>query len=539
MIEHSNHTEILLTRLRSFSRNKLWFRNTIQKIKIVSTLHEIARRPEISVVPHLIIYLFDSSKDIRNAACFAITRAMQSLTIAEIACLPEDSFVFRGWWFPAEWVRLNEQHVATWLEQFDDSDSLLEVLSFHPNGFVREAVVKKIAENSGERALAFLLIRVNDWVEQVRRTACEGVSQYLAENDLASFSATLDCSMRLAKCQRSDHRPLLEKIVRLLVELSEESAIEQALSASNTLAQRTFFHIAYTKEKSTIAKLLHIGLRSEDNIIRLKSAECIESVCRESDLPVLVRNCLEDHYAPVRKVAVQLAMDRESYFSEQVWKKCLLDNNAFIRDYVQFKLNARGCSWVDDFYRVQVAVDNPSVPAILGLGETGSKNDCNSLQPLLNHPYPTRRQAAIRSMAKLSDDSFLLSLFSKLSDDSPRVTREALRHLMHVQHLVDEDRLVDLIQRESRTHIRVAGVLLISSFSKWRSLPLLIELLVVEDKATLDAVWSSIDRWYRCNSVFTRPSTSEKNKYLTAFQKITKSLTPDQNQILSKLIETM
>ena len=48
---------------------------------------------------------------------------------------------------------------------------ILKILCCHPSGYIRYKAIKTFADNSTQDAIPFLLIRANDWVEEIR-TLC-------------------------------------------------------------------------------------------------------------------------------------------------------------------------------------------------------------------------------------------------------------------------------------------------------------------------------------------------------------------------------
>ena len=81
----------------------------------------------------------------------------------------------RGWRNYAHYELNNWQHLRPSdvgrLARSPYSASLLGLASFHFNGHVREAAVSELALRTDATELPFLLIRLNDWVPQVRELA--------------------------------------------------------------------------------------------------------------------------------------------------------------------------------------------------------------------------------------------------------------------------------------------------------------------------------------------------------------------------------
>lgn len=89
----------------------------------------------------------------------------------------------RSWWHAPGWSSAATERVAT------GTPSLvgLVVASFHPDGYVREAAVARLAEFNEPLAAAPLALRAADWVPQVRDRARLALERRLAD----SLGATL------------------------------------------------------------------------------------------------------------------------------------------------------------------------------------------------------------------------------------------------------------------------------------------------------------------------------------------------------------
>ena len=106
----------------------------------------------------------------------------------------------------------------------------LKTASEHRNGYIREEAVIELAELGGPDALALLLVRVNDWVPQVRAAAAAGLNQFVTVENAALWVEALPALRRLRGCRRANHASLLERVEALLARPECAAALEQGMA---------------------------------------------------------------------------------------------------------------------------------------------------------------------------------------------------------------------------------------------------------------------------------------------------------------------
>jgi HEAT repeat protein len=93
-----------------------------------------------------------------------------------------------------------------------DSLSALGLLSMHWSGYVREAAVRHLALRLEPLAIAFLLLRANDWVPQVRQRAKKALMAVAAGEHGERLGSVLPLVTRLSGGRRENHDLLVRAI---------------------------------------------------------------------------------------------------------------------------------------------------------------------------------------------------------------------------------------------------------------------------------------------------------------------------------------
>src|SRR5690349_17721986 len=127
---------------------------------VVVMADEITTQPDAALVPDL-LFAFGETLAVDRAAARAVARALIACVAAASpdVLLRLDEACRRIWWYSFDVDRaVGPRDVPRLVELADDAARIAGVLSFHPDGHVRENAVKELTALSDGRELPFLLI---------------------------------------------------------------------------------------------------------------------------------------------------------------------------------------------------------------------------------------------------------------------------------------------------------------------------------------------------------------------------------------------
>lgn len=136
----------------------------------VSLLRSIGNSKEPAAVIEMLPFVLSRRNDVAEAAATAIHKLILETTTQELAWLDEELRLRSSWSGDTfyEWSKLSPEQLPSF-ERFDlASVALLGMASFHRSGFVREAAVRALERMTTGAELKFLILRLNDWVPNVR-----------------------------------------------------------------------------------------------------------------------------------------------------------------------------------------------------------------------------------------------------------------------------------------------------------------------------------------------------------------------------------
>lgn len=490
----------------------------------VIAIEAIADRHEPSAIASLTSALCDRSDQVAIAA----QRAIHNL-LGEVA--PEDLLEFEhdmrwgGEWWAAPWSRLSPDRLADLVRPGESASSVFGVASFHNNGRVRQRAVELLDDFHDGSEVPFLLLRLNDWVPNVREVARAAVIQRLKGGEFKSFAHNLFLMLRLDDCVRADHSEILWLFVEKLAGPSYEPAFLKAIESEDRFIRRRLFKLAIKLENADSVRLVSIGLQSGDPVLRLWAAKRAQDVLDDEALQEFIATTSGDRFAPVRREGLSAVIRRFPKEASSILKDAIFDRNRSIRAFAQFYLARLEASKVSPIYRDALSQGKrDTATAIAGLGEVGAKEDVALVLQYAKSEQIKVRAAAIRAVGKLAGDDYVPVFLESLMDESPAVTRAASQSLRGRGHLVDAAALKATFQSNCRRQIRIAALRLFEEMQPWAVMPMMIAAVGDPDASIATRAKSFLDGC--ANRVFTAPTDMQRRELEQAVSKYSARLGP-------------
>lgn len=522
MQQVSEATQRLLQRLFDLMGRASWFSPRDRDAEIVRLLNQIADQGEPGAIVGAAGCLFSPTVEVRTAASRAIHCLLGQSPPEQLLHLGDVLGGPYGWYISDGWKRLEPADLRAWIGEESTRTSVLGLLSFHHNGYVRQAAVRLLAQVHDGSELPYLLIRQNDWVEPIRADARGAVQARLNEAYVPHFVANLPLVIHLLAFRRSDHSDLVRRIVGMLVQPEHDVLLAQAIHSPGRAVRRSVVRLALEAEKEHRPRVVAHALASPDGVVRLWGSRHVGSCFSGELLEGVLHSLSRDGFMPVRREAliVRAATSRDS--GRKLWHQALLDGHQSMRELARFHLAKLGeVDWAG-VYRQALMEQPDSLAALAGLGETGDSSDLTAIRTYLKSPLPSRRRAAVIACAQLGGENFVADLFECLQDASPAVVREVRKRLGAFASSLDGERLCRVVMEDDRPDVRATALRLIDALGKWRSLPWLIRASVHQDPPTAHLAQRLLTAWFtppKCNRVFTRPSLLDQRAIAAALAK--------------------
>jgi hypothetical protein len=201
------------------------------------------------------------------------------------------------------------------------------------NGYVREAALKHFAHQPSPAALKQIVLRLNDWVPQVRQAAERAFMAHLVPHMADAWIDGLDEVSALGGKTRAEHAAKLAAVERFLKEHAFEK-LRAALKSDRKASRRYAFDLLVVgpyRERQADLKSLVLG---GDCVL---SINALRHFCEAEDLPH-VKLAAKSPHAQVRLAALRWLDAQGHGLDADEEMQFLLDTNASVRDFVVDRL---------------------------------------------------------------------------------------------------------------------------------------------------------------------------------------------------------
>lgn len=508
--------ESILSRLRALGA--AWTRTFAPEDDVRELLRAFASSRDPRDLPPVVRLVLSPEPGAANEAAAAIGEYLARLSPQELLALDE-VMRHRFWWVTRPRERSSDIGPTDVPRLGAHGIPVLGLASFHASGYVREAAVRELATSTGGGELAFLLIRLNDWVKPVRDAAYEAVRTRLVPAYAPHFVRSLWLVERLERCGRADHEALVERVHGLLASPAGRPALREALGSNDRWLRRSCYRLLLETPAGDGPEIIRMAVHDEDAMIRLRAIRAARVVLDTKGQRKLLAEMGRDPFMRIRREALDLWARHFPEAAEPVLHAALLDSSAAMREAARSDLKARGFREFREFY-LSVLADSPAArlrPALYGLAETGSDSDAARVESFLSHPAPGVRKAAVTALSHLNPEAYVPAFVQALEDDSPGVSRAAMLALAPRTARIGQEALWNLVDGGSRPHVRRNALVLLAATGKWSSIGWMIRACGLADERLAGMARQQVARWIASyNRVQAQPTKEQLDRMARA-----------------------
>lgn len=453
--------------LQELRRKAGWWETLSGGTRRIEVIAGFGNSREAGLIPPLAAFLMNAHSDVRTAAQAAVERLITSLPVKQLIGFDDFS---RGQWdglsYDNPWRRLD----AVTLGQFAANSEFgaLAFASMHPNGRIREAAVKYLAQLDEGRELPFLLLRTNDWVKPVRELARKFTLDRLHPNYASAYLSNLPLILRLEGCRRVEHGELIDGVGRLLASDACRAVLEDGLRSEDRDTRLACLRFLNSGGNGARRDALIKALSDRDALIRLWAARLLLGTATGEEREKICDLLEKDRFMPIRREALQACLVAGGTRATAKLRSALFDRHRSIRDLARFHLRDELDAAAT--YREAIGASNGAdlAVAIRGLGECGDKSDAKRLATYLDNPTVGIREAAVTAIGQLDARSHEESLRMAIVDTSARVSKAACAALEPLfPGKTDLQLYAPMLAAEPDPHRRRRILRLINHASKW------------------------------------------------------------------------
>lgn len=481
---------------------------------------EMLQKGDLSYIPLIFCVFAECSAEQKWKAAHGLCERLQSFSSddmcrADIRMRETTSMVWR-----IDWRRLRVEHFITLQMSEEEQRAVLVFASFHPNGYIREQAVQLL--RFYDHTLPFLLLRANDWVTPVREAAFTALSEKIKAASEEEIIEALPLVEKLRKKKRWEY----DGIRSIIVSRMNCQLAEKGLESKDIRARRfCIFFLSESAAANGTALWNHLSNEKDPFLRRMVFQLLLQG---NADPNRLCKQLLQDKYPPNRVLALQTLCHAKSYLAFHAAEIMVFDKNAQVRSIARRMVSQK--DQTIDFR--QIYLDHLSAStsvSLLGLGETGSREDCPLIASYLADDRISVIRAAMVVLMRLDPGTFLPHITELLSSEHPGIVKTAallIRKCGGCQY----ERVFEILKNTASENTKEKCALLLFSAPKWKALIYMLTLIGSDFENLERLCQRHINSWiFSYNRSFAMATEEEK--------RIISRLIAEKSRFLSPQIE--
>jgi hypothetical protein len=314
---------------------------------------------------------------------------------------------------------------------------------------------------------------------------------------------------RLAGGQRFN-RGILGHVAELLKEPECADELLRGMSLSSRSIRRHCFRIAAQAPQFEAGEIIARAIKDSDVLVR-RWAFTAGAERLPDDRIELRRQAARDSYAPIRRMAFE-ALDADPASQASDFEVFLLDRSTAIRRESQVLTTRRFGLILSDFYRDRLQIGNAKQieVAMLGVAETGGKQDEAAIIAFLCHRAARIRCAALRALRMLGIGCGSSILLNTIAGDKPAAVREAAMTLF-AERKISAESIWAAVAANPDRRARIGILHLLQSAGKWAQIRLYLEAAADSEPSVSKRAIELLALWVRkFNATFTQPTPADQ-----------------------------
>lgn len=449
-------------------------------------------------------------KKLMQQAGRVIRQQLESYTLGQMIRLYERFRTFTSLEWSIDWSAISPKPVLDVLDR-EDRKYVLILGTFHPNGYFRERCTEELAKERG--VLPYLMLRVNDWVEPVRKKAVFLLDRYIVQCSMEEIISAMPVVEKLQGSGRRSDEQLLTLKNRMVVRL------EQTLNGENW---RDIWPEDFSVRRFLYRLTMESGILSVEQMdewLRKENDSCgkimlIRGILAHTDCTLArASDYLTYPSVQVRKYALEYKYEH----LKESWPELtamLLDSGRSVREYASYILERHTDIDIREYYLKHLGDERPEY-AIMGLSEYSCRGNVAVLLPGLSNPVRKVRKCTLLALGRQEDFEDEDLLWKYLLDEQPDIAKAAYISIQNRGIYPGAEKLYHAYCESEKEHGRRYLLRLLLRENSWKRLPWLIRIYsedLPEQEKRLAKIGMS------CRFMYTKVSEVQKEEICRALE---------------------
>lgn len=400
---------------------------------------------------------------------------LSTLTVPQIVKVGEQWRQYTSMLWSIDWQNIDIKSMSTYFDNRLGYESLLIMGSFHPSGYFRENCLKILSFYPN--TLAFMMIRMNDWVQPVQTAAYTYTDYRISESSLEELlqAAFVFMKVKLSKRRYQVHFDEIEDHYLCRFKELIDTLNIQYLFNLDVLTRKAFYQITTEHSLLSLEIIEELLQKEKDGFCLLLLTSYF---LRNEQLDVTkLQSYLHHHTFYVRKEAII----RYYELRQDIWEgieEFLLDRSYAIRDYIRFLLRKHTSFDILNFYLQHL--DDPM--GILGVGECGNEKHISILLPYLENQDEKVVKVTIQALSHLMKEQGSKIYWQFLLDNRISLSKAAYQSIMKNKVHYGASSVYAYYQQVSYDYQKRYLLRILLEEDSWERLPYLLTLYSYADE---------------------------------------------------------
>ena len=489
------------------------FRDILKPEKWLSVVNQIAQSGEPAAVAGLLIW-----RKLAPTLMSAIVETVDHL-VCQVASEDLRSY---SKWLRHQWGDYAFMYTGAYrlvpkdLHRFDKvADEPVPcfwgALSMHPNGYVRESALSRLAKSTIGQEVPFLLLRTVDWVPQVRNKAIATIKERITPKYARCFAENL---LLLTPLQKSDYREsvaLVGSIEDLLLQEPTSQVLLEQIDSAPRRTRRMAFSFAIRGDEKIRRQAIDRARHTVDPVLRTRAIETAPHVVAADELQNVLAEARHDPHRLVRNRALHAYVDMLPDKADPPLRQALFDTSATNRQLARFYLKRRGENDFHSLYRQALGAKDVQThrAGLRGLTDIGQKSDVEDIRAFLKSGSSKTRRIALQALVRLDPSGHIEHFYTALSDPIASYSSVAALALRKVGPNLEAERLLKTFKGNDQPHTGINILRAARGLPTWKRLYFYLCSLGYADRAEKEYIHQALANWCAHSSrLFTAPDSA-------------------------------
>jgi HEAT repeat protein len=465
---------------------------------------------ELSAIPEIFQLLISGDEKVKLQAAEILNRVLSTLSSTQLIKLDILLREKVSYDWHRDWRNKSPEELLHPLMSKEEKVTILGLSSFHPNGYFREKAIRTLSslETGGE--IPYLLIRINDWVKQVRNTAKLQLLRYITQEHAMNFVNNLPLILRLRDCSRDEHIDIVDAVVSILSSAEGAQKLISGLQSTDSKVRLACYKIILETKVIDNRSVISCLIKDTNPYNRLFVLRNIRQGITQEEFADISQLLLHDKFAQIRIFVLEVLYDFMPEEAVGILEKSLFNSNQSVRELSRYVLSKEKKYDFAAIYRDSIEKNEKLYSAICGLGEKGDISDTEIIIKYMNSDVIRIVKACIIALAKLDIQGYKERIILMLKDERAGISRTARKVLHEKVDASDADTIYIIFKQAVHVHVKINCCVLLCTLSKWSAIRYIIEFCADENERVSTLGQMALERWkLRYNSSFTTPTSSQ------------------------------